>query len=64
MMIKMKAVIDDSEIYYVDVGDRSAPAIVLIHGFPFSHEMWNPQIEFLKNHFRVIACDVDSVLQK
>ena len=58
MMIKMKAVIEGAEIYYVDLGDHSGPAIVLIHGFPFSHEMWNPQIEFLKNHFRVIACDV------
>ena len=54
----MKAVIDGAEIYYIDMGDRSAPAIVLIHGFPFSHEMWNPQIEFLKSHFRVIAYDI------
>jgi 3-oxoadipate enol-lactonase len=54
----MKAVIDGAEIYYIDMGDRSAPAIVLIHGFPFSHEMWNPQIEFIKNHFRVIAYDI------
>lgn len=54
----MKVVIDGAEIYYLDMGDRSAPAIVLIHGFPFSHAMWNPQIEFLKNHFRVIAYDI------
>ena len=54
----MKAVIDGAEIYYIDTGDRPGPAIVMIHGFPFSHAMWSPQIEFLKNHFRVIAYDV------
>ncbi len=42
MIIMMKAVIDSEEIYYVNMGDRLAPAIVLIHGFPLNHEMWNP----------------------
>ena len=37
---------------------RQAPPIVLIHGFPFSHEMWRPQIEALKSAYRVIAYDV------
>jgi 3-oxoadipate enol-lactonase len=54
----MKTMINGTEIFYIDVGDHLGPAIVLIHGFPFSHEMWNPQTEFLKNHFRVIAYDV------
>ena len=34
------------------------PPIVLIHGFPFALEMWNPQIEFLKDKYRVIAYDI------
>ncbi|HUK51401.1 MAG TPA: alpha/beta fold hydrolase [Terriglobales bacterium] len=54
----MKAEIDDAEIYYIEMGERLAPAIVLIHGFPFTHAMWNPQIEFLKSHFRIIAYDI------
>ncbi len=35
-----------------------ARPIVLIHGFPFSHEMWSPQIAFLEKKLRVIAYDV------
>jgi 3-oxoadipate enol-lactonase len=46
-------------IHYIDVGSGSQkPPVVLIHGFPFSLEMWNPQIEFLKTKYRVIAYDV------
>lgn len=33
--------------------------IILIHGFPLTHDMWEPQIEFLsKNGFKVIAPDL------
>jgi 3-oxoadipate enol-lactonase len=45
-------------MYYVDEGDRSAPPIVLIHGFPFNSDMWKPQVEVLKRDFRVITYDV------
>ena len=44
--------------YYVDAGDPAATAVVLIHGFPFSHEMWNQQIELLRRDYRVIAYDL------
>ena len=44
--------------YYIDVGAASAPAIVLIHGFPFSNEMWQPQIDALKSRYRVVAYDL------
>jgi pimeloyl-ACP methyl ester carboxylesterase len=44
--------------YYIDVGPPSSPTIVLIHGFPFSHAMWQPQIEALKNRYRVVAYDL------
>jgi 3-oxoadipate enol-lactonase len=39
-----------------DVG--SGPPIVLLHGFPLDHTMWNAQIEALQSHFRVIAPDL------
>ena len=43
----------------MDVGVNSGkPPIVLIHGFPFSSEMWKPQIDFLKTKYRVIAYDI------
>jgi 3-oxoadipate enol-lactonase len=54
----MKAVVNGGEIFYVDAGISKADPIVLIHGFPFSHEMWDPQIEALQKRFRVIAYDL------
>jgi 3-oxoadipate enol-lactonase len=53
-----KASLNGTELYYVDAGEPSAEPIVLIHGFPFSHEMWQPQMQILRNSFRVIAYDV------
>ena len=57
-MSSMKAVVNGAEVHYIDVGASGALPIVLIHGFPFNHEMWQPQIELLKNNFRVIAYDI------
>lgn len=55
----MEALVNGIRIHYVDVGTNSRdPPIVLIHGFPFALEMWNPQIEFLKDKYRVIAYDI------
>ena len=39
-----------------DVG--SGPPIVLLHGFPLDHTMWNAQIAALQKRFRVIAPDL------
>ena len=39
-----------------DVG--SGPPIVLLHGFPLDHSMWNAQIAALQKRFRVIAPDL------
>ncbi|HWP53630.1 MAG TPA: alpha/beta hydrolase [Pyrinomonadaceae bacterium] len=37
----------------------AGPAIVFLHGFPFSRLMWREQIEFLNGHgYRVIAPDL------
>lgn len=54
----MREVVNGNEVYWVDVGESDARPIVLIHGFPFSHEMWNPQIEAFAKQFRVIAYDL------
>jgi len=53
----MNAMINGVEIYYVDVGNSDGLPIIFVHGFPLSHEMWQPQIEVLEK-FRVIAYDV------
>jgi 3-oxoadipate enol-lactonase len=47
----------DAGIAYTDTGG-DGPAIALVHGFPFSSSMWEPQIEALKDQFRVIAPDL------
>jgi 3-oxoadipate enol-lactonase len=55
----MESVINGTKLYYSDTGNaNSAHTIVLIHGFPFSHEMWKPQVEFLKEKFRVVTYDI------
>lgn len=57
-MHTMDAIINGTGSYFVDAGNPTANAVVLIHGFPFSHEMWNQQIELLKGDYHVIAYDV------
>src|ERR1043166_290720 len=44
--------------YHIDVGPRDALAVTLVHAFPLSHKMWQPQIELLKDSYRVIAPDL------
>jgi 3-oxoadipate enol-lactonase len=41
---------------YADEGP--GPAVVLLHGFPLSHEMWSPQLTALGSTYRVIAPDL------
>ena len=36
----------------------SGPAIVLIHGHPFSRRMWGGQLDALSDRFRVVAPDL------
>ncbi len=44
------------DLYIRDLG-KGFP-IVLVHGFLGSSQMWEPQIDFFKNNFRVIAPDL------
>ena len=54
----IKPAINGIEVNYVDVGAQNGLAVVLIHGFPFSQEMWTPQIQALQKQFRVVASDL------
>lgn len=56
--ISMKTVLNGSEAFYMEPGNPNGFPIVLIHGFPFSHEMWEPQIAVLQKRFRVVAYDL------
>ena len=44
------------DIYIGDAG-KGFP-LVLVHGFLGSSNMWEPQINFFKNNFRVITPDL------
>jgi len=44
------------DIYIGDTG--TGFPLVLLHGFLGSSKMWEPQINFFKNHFRVITPDL------
>ena len=48
--------IDGTRIHLLDRG--RGPAVVLLHAFPLSGEMWRPQIDALADRFRVLAPDL------
>jgi len=54
----MKTTVNGIDHYFIDSGDPSKTAVVFIHGFPFSHAMWNRQVDLLKDDHRVIAYDL------
>jgi len=43
---------------YFDEGPANGLAVIFIHGFPFSKEMWKEQVSALSETHRVIAYDV------
>jgi 3-oxoadipate enol-lactonase len=45
------------KIHYNEVGPRGKAHVLLIHGFPFSQEMWRPQVQALQSDFRVVTYD-------
>lgn len=51
------ATIDGHRIFYREAGDPSAPAFVLLHGFPTSSHMFRHLIPALADRYHVIAPD-------
>jgi 3-oxoadipate enol-lactonase len=45
-------------IHVVVDGPSSGVPVVFVHGFPFSHAMWQPQIEALRSTYRTVAYDI------
>lgn len=43
---------------YVDMGERSAPAVVLIHGYTDSARDWVPMLPYLSKRYRLILVDI------
>jgi 3-oxoadipate enol-lactonase len=46
----------DASLHYLDAGSGTE-VVLLLHAFPLSSEMWEPQVRALAGRFRVIAPD-------
>jgi pimeloyl-ACP methyl ester carboxylesterase len=44
--------------WLVEAGPSGGLPVVLVHGFPFSHAAWLPQIDALSDRYRVVAYDL------
>jgi pimeloyl-ACP methyl ester carboxylesterase len=49
---------DGVEVFYRSAGSESAPAVLLLHGFPSSSHMFRNLIPLLSTRYRVIAPDL------
>ncbi len=50
--------VGDVEVFYREAGDKTAPTIVLLHGFPTSSQMYRNLIPQLAKQYHVIAPDL------
>ena len=49
---------NQQSIFYQRHGSATGIPIVFIHGFPFSHEMWDKQVDYLKDEYTIITFDL------
>jgi 3-oxoadipate enol-lactonase len=54
----MKILINDITLNYTEHGMPQGLPVVFIHGFPFSHKMWEPQVHILPSNIHALAYDV------
>lgn len=54
----MRIPLNGTTINYTERGLPNGLPVIFIHGFPFSHAMWEPQMLALPNDIRAIAYDV------
>lgn len=45
-------------MYYTDAGDRAAPTVILVHGFPLDGRVWGDVAAMLAGRFRVLVPDL------
>lgn len=54
-----KLTINDTEIFYQDRGNQSAKTTLLLsHGYAASSAMWQDQVDFLSEKYRIITWDM------
>lgn len=49
---------DGVQIAVHEQGDGGAPILVLVHGHPGTHRVWDPVVELLGDRFRIVRYDV------
>ena len=54
----MRVSINTITIDFETTGPRAGLPVIFIHGFPFSKEMWRPQVEAMKKDHYVVTYDV------
>jgi pimeloyl-ACP methyl ester carboxylesterase len=54
----MIATISGAPFHYVESGNPSNTSVLFLHGFPFSHEMWKPQLDIVSKQYRAVAYDL------
>lgn len=57
MTLHKFATVNGRQVFYREAGDRAAPSILLLHGFPTSSHMFRDLIPLLAHSFHVIAPD-------
>jgi pimeloyl-ACP methyl ester carboxylesterase len=50
----------DATIRYWAGGPDTAPTLVLLHGATLDHQAWEPQVDALKSHYRLVIPDLRS----
>lgn len=54
----MFATINGVPFNYVEIGNPDAMPVVFLHGFPFSHAMWQQQLDAVGKSYRAVAYDL------
>jgi pimeloyl-ACP methyl ester carboxylesterase len=57
-MKNTKILINDIAVNYIEYRPSQGLPVIFIHGFPFSHKMWGPQMHELPKDIHAIAYDV------
>jgi pimeloyl-ACP methyl ester carboxylesterase len=58
MITYQHATVDGHKVFYREAGAKTAPTILLLHGFPTSSHMFRNLIPALSDHYHVVAPDL------